>query len=245
MLVLDNRDQAPSHVRRFLIVSSGRSERPAPPRRAVHRRGGRPGSDRRDGARAIRFAPRFSSSSRRRYAFAIATSASACCALQPLPASSGSDANSMPAATSPAATALASAFAMTFTVLDGQLDEDRDVPRAGLRLTVSERRSHARRADVRRLGRDVADLPAALVDLLRGRVERVREQEILVRRIRGTRHCSYLRIREPPIRERGGDHRQPAQRVRAAQLLACRRQRHPAAPREPLGAAPQAHFVNP
>jgi hypothetical protein len=127
-----------------------------------------------------------------------------------------------------------------FSVLYRELDGDRE--RATRRVATHGKRtpfpSRARR--VRRLRRDVAHLPAALLYLRRTRVERVREQQVLVRSVRGARERADFGIRQPSIRERGRDCGQATQRMCRAQLLASGRHRHPAAPREPLGAAAQA-----
>lgn len=87
-------------------------------------------------------------------AAAIATSASACCARHAVP----------------------------FDVaLDRQLDREPQRPVCFLAHTVNARRSQTRR--MYPIGRCVANLPAAFLDLRRRRVERVREQEILVMRV--------------------------------------------------------------
>ena len=104
----------------------------------------------------------------------------------------------------------------------------RSAPRARSRQSVSERRSQAARAASVDFGRDVANLPAALLDLRRGRVERVREQQVLVVRVRDARERAHLRVRQPPVRERRRDRRQrraaraPCAPSRAPPTATCR-----------------------
>jgi len=76
--------------------------------------------------------------------------------------------------------------------------------------------------DVDRLRFDVAHLPAALFYMRCGRLERVREQQILVARVRDARQGANLRVRQPPVGERSRDRRQAPQRLSGADLLARR-----------------------
>jgi predicted nucleic acid-binding protein len=86
---------------------------------------------------------------------------------------------------------------------------------------------------------DVANLSAALLDL-RGRgLERVGEQQVFIVRVCDACERPHFRVRQASVGERGRDRGQRAQCLRRAHLLSCRGQRNAAAPREPLGTAPE------
>ena len=86
----------------------------------------------------------------------------------------------------------------------------------------------------------VANLPAALLDLRRRRIERIAHQRVLIVQRRHTCQRPHLRVRQPPFAKRERDAGQIAQRLRRAHLLARRRQRDAATPRQPLGATREA-----
>ncbi len=126
-----------------------------------------------------------------------------------------------------------------------ELDRDshhaaRPIPKERERapLPSAFRRVHA-------VGLDVSNLPAALLDLAGGSLERVREQQILVVQRRDARERAHLRVRQTPVRKRRRDRGQRAKGLRSAHLLSRRRQRQPAPPREPLGAARKAPLREP
>jgi hypothetical protein len=93
---------------------------------------------------------------------------------------------------------------------------------------------------VRGRGRAAAQLPAALLDPRRGRVQCELEQFVLVFRRRDARQCSHFGIGECALGESHGGSRQRLEGMRHADLLASRAQRQIAAPMQPLGAVLEA-----
>jgi len=130
------------------------------------------------------------------------------------------------------------------TVLDRQLD--RDLQQAARRVASDSQRAvlpRAPRAGDGPLGRRVADLAAALLELLGRDLQGVREQRVLVAILDHARERAHFRVRQPAVRERGRDRGHLAQCVRGAHLLARGRQRQVAAPCEPRGAIAHAPLL--
>ena len=89
---------------------------------------------------------------------------------------------------------------------------------------------------INRVRRNVANLPAPFLDLRDRRVERMREQQVFVARVRDARQCAHLRYDNRPSANAaaiaGSTRNACAVRTFRAPLTArCSR------PREPLGAA--------
>src|SRR3954470_18965669 len=120
----------------------------------------------------------------------MATSASACCAYQLCSPSSG------PVATSPASTARSDRTGDDLAILDRQLDGD---PQCAVRRIAPNRQRAALPGALRgvgRLRRDIANLPATLLDLARGRLQRVREEQILFMQVCRARERAHFGVRQ-------------------------------------------------